>query len=104
MECRGGSCWRSSGRRGEGRGRGGGEDGFAGGDVRGTVGWFTTVYPVVLERETGEGVGERLKSVKEQLRKIPRQGMGYGQMKYVKGEEGLRGGAVAEVCFNYLGQ
>jgi non-ribosomal peptide synthase protein (TIGR01720 family) len=85
----------------EGHGR---EDVFAGVDVSRTVGWFTTVYPVVLEVEEGEDEGERLKSVKEQLRGIPRQGMGYGVMRYVNGDEALRQAPAAEVCFNYLGQ
>jgi len=89
----------------EGHGREVGEEGW---EVSRTVGWFTSIYPVVVERREGEGVGERLKRVKEEMRRIPGKGSGYGVLKYLREEEGLRqrisreGGA--EVLFNYLGQ
>jgi amino acid adenylation domain-containing protein/non-ribosomal peptide synthase protein (TIGR01720 family) len=77
-------------------------------DVTRTVGWFTALYPAIIEVERGAGIGEQLKSVKEQLRKIPERGVGYGLLKYVTGEEGVRervrGMGEAEVAFNYLGQ
>src|SRR4030095_10974686 len=76
-------------------------------DVTRTVGWFTSVYPVVLER-AGGGIEEELKRVKEELRRIPRRGVGYGVLKYMSREEEvrerLRGGEEAEISFNYLGQ
>ena len=86
----------------EGHGR---EELFRELDVNRTVGWFTTIYPVVLEVEGGQGVGRVLKSVKEQLRAVPGKGIGYGILRYLRqgrGEE-LKGEA-AEVSFNYLGQ
>jgi non-ribosomal peptide synthase protein (TIGR01720 family) len=81
----------------EGHGR---EDLFEGVDLSRTVGWFTTIYPVRLRREKG-GWGELLKGVKEQLRSVPQRGIGYGVLRYLRGEE-LQSGA--EVSFNYLGQ
>ncbi|MEK7784670.1 MAG: condensation domain-containing protein, partial [Chloroflexota bacterium] len=75
-------------------------------DVSRTVGWFTTVYPVKLERQEGNP-GEALKTVKEQLRRIPRRGLGYGLLRYLGGEstrEQLRTLPQAEATFNYLGQ
>jgi len=77
-------------------------------DVSRTVGWFTTVYPVLLEvpgRQTE--VGEVLKQVKEQMRQIPEQGLGYGVLRYQGAEsvrERLRDLPQAEVLFNYGGQ
>ena len=73
-------------------------------DVSRTVGWFTTIYPVLLEVNGGEA-GEVVKQIKEQVREIPGQGLGYGVLRYL-GEAGerLRALPQAEVSFNYLGQ
>jgi non-ribosomal peptide synthase protein (TIGR01720 family) len=68
-----------------------------------SVGWFTTLYPVRLRRAEG-GVAERLTAVREQLRGVPRKGMGYGLLKYVRAEASLAGADEPEVSFNYLGQ
>jgi non-ribosomal peptide synthase protein (TIGR01720 family) len=71
-----------------------------GAEVRGAVGWFTSLYPVVLEAKWDE-VGEGLKAVKEQLRRVPGGGLGYGLLRYRNGGPAMNGG---EVMFNYLGQ
>jgi amino acid adenylation domain-containing protein/non-ribosomal peptide synthase protein (TIGR01720 family) len=84
----------------EGHGR---EELFEGVDLSRTVGWFTTIYPVRL-RWPGGGVGEALKGIKEQLRAVPRRGIGFGLLRWTsEGGEELRG-AAAQVSFNYLGQ
>jgi non-ribosomal peptide synthase protein (TIGR01720 family) len=73
-----------------------------------TVGWFTSLYPVALELPETEDWGEKLKSIKEQLRGVPHRGMSYGWLRYVRGDEELSrqlaGAPQAEVVFNYLGQ
>jgi non-ribosomal peptide synthase protein (TIGR01720 family) len=88
----------------EGHGR---EDLFDDVDLSRTVGWFTSIYPVRLE-VPGAGVdwqpGEALKSVKEQLRRIPNRGIGYGILRYLTADSGLTGGVEAPILFNYLGQ
>ena len=47
-------------------------------------------------------------NIKEQLRAVPNRGVGYGLLRYVRGDEAvaaaLRALPQAEVCFNYLGQ
>jgi non-ribosomal peptide synthase protein (TIGR01720 family) len=76
-------------------------------DVSRTVGWFTTLFPVLLEIDPAETPVETLKSVKEQLRLITGAGLGYGLLRYLKGPEvaePLRALPQAEVSFNYLGQ
>ena len=77
-------------------------------DVSRTVGWFTSIFPFVLESPAaGETSGETLKRVKEQLRRIPQHGVGYGLLKYLNENEQIRGamrGARADLSFNYLGQ
>ncbi|HKE59594.1 MAG TPA: condensation domain-containing protein, partial [Pyrinomonadaceae bacterium] len=76
-------------------------------DVSRTVGWFTTIFPVHLNLQKNLASGEALKAVKEQLRRIPNRGIGYGVLRYLdadgKGEQ-LRQLRIPEVSFNYLGQ
>src|SRR5205085_1470725 len=88
----------------EGHGR---EEVVEGVDVARTVGWFTTVYPVLLEL-AGADIAAALKGIKEQLRGVPSRGIGYGVLKYLSADEGLSTKldelAAAEVSFNYLGQ
>jgi amino acid adenylation domain-containing protein/non-ribosomal peptide synthase protein (TIGR01720 family) len=89
----------------EGHGR---EEVLEGVDIARTVGWFTTISPVTLKIEDEEGAGDRLKSVKEQLRRVPQRGIGYGLLRYLSPDEDvrrkLRGRADAQISFNYLGQ
>src|SRR5205085_403472 len=77
-------------------------------DVSRTVGWFTTMFPVLLEVGESSEPGEALKRIKEQLRGVPRRGLGYGLLKSVRGDAALgeRLGRMqqAEIGFNYLGQ
>jgi non-ribosomal peptide synthase protein (TIGR01720 family) len=86
----------------EGHGR---EDLFEDVDSSRTVGWFTTMYPVLLH--AGGDAGDALRRAKETLRAIPRRGIGYGLLRWV-GEPAdralLAGRARPEVSFNYLGQ
>ena len=68
----------------EGHGR---EEIVEGCDLSRTVGWFTTIFPVLLEVNNSSGPGETLKSVKEQLRRVPNRGIGYGLLRYLRGDE-----------------
>jgi amino acid adenylation domain-containing protein/non-ribosomal peptide synthase protein (TIGR01720 family) len=79
----------------------------AGPDVSRTVGWFTSAYPVRVELPASGDPGESLKAVKEQLRRVPRNGAGYGLLRYLSMGEISRELAEApepEIGFNYLGQ
>lgn len=77
-------------------------------DISRTVGWFTTLFPVLLDLRCISEPGEALKTVKETLRCIPNQGIGYGLLRYLSGEpeatEKFHAPPQAEVSFNYLGQ
>ncbi|GAX38385.1 non-ribosomal peptide synthetase [Nodularia sp. NIES-3585] len=84
----------------EGHGR---EEIFEDVDLLRTVGWFTTIFPVVLDVSKTNAVGEAVQAVKEQLRRIPNRGIGYGVLRYLKGESRLHQ-LKADVRFNYLGQ
>ena len=88
----------------EGHGR---EDIFEDLDLSRTVGWFTTIFPVRLRLGSAHP-GEALKQIKEQLRAIPKRGLGFGLMRYLSGDaqviERLRSIPQPEISFNYLGQ
>ena len=85
----------------EGHGR---EDMFDSIDLSRSVGWFTSLYPVRLVPGGAES-GTCLKAIKEQLRRVPNKGLGYGVLRYLgAGDAVLAQGAYPQVTFNYLGQ
>jgi amino acid adenylation domain-containing protein/non-ribosomal peptide synthase protein (TIGR01720 family) len=85
----------------EGHGR---EDLFADVDLSRTAGWFTAVYPVAFELPEG-GEAPLLKTVKEQLRRVPRGGIGFGVLRHLSADgEALAAQREPEISFNYLGQ
>ncbi|OOC56254.1 MULTISPECIES: non-ribosomal peptide synthetase [Nocardiopsis] len=98
--------WTGSGRilvEKEGHGR---EDLFEDVDLSRTVGWFTTVYPVVLDLPEGDGWPGTVAAVKRQTRSAPR-GIGFGALRYLAegpDTEPLRALPEVPVSFNYLGR
>jgi non-ribosomal peptide synthase protein (TIGR01720 family) len=84
----------------EGHGR---EDLFEGVDLSRTVGWFTSLFPVLLDVSATLDPGSALKSVKEQLRAVPHRGIGYGILRWLGRNDSLPT-PEPEVSFNYLGQ
>ncbi len=71
-------------------------------DVSRTVGWFTSLFPVLLTVENAS-----LPVIKEQLRAVPQKGMSYGWLRYLSGNDIAQQLAAlpnAQVMFNYLGQ
>ncbi|WP_042703453.1 non-ribosomal peptide synthetase, partial [Azospirillum sp. B506] len=86
----------------EGHGR---EELGTGLDVSRSVGWFTTAYPVHLH--PGGEPGAAIMAVKEQLRAVPGNGLGYGVLRHLGDAESravLSALPEARVTFNYLGQ
>ncbi|WSG61650.1 amino acid adenylation domain-containing protein [Nocardia sp. NBC_01730] len=86
-----------------------------GADLTRTVGWFTTTYPVRLDLAdididdafaAGAAAGAVIKSVKEQLRQVPGNGIGYGLLRYLDADTARILGALPapQVSFNYLGR
>ncbi|MGE6737362.1 condensation domain-containing protein, partial [Streptomyces sp. NPDC059900] len=75
-------------------------------DLSRTVGWFTGMHPVRLEAGDSVAVGEVVKGVKEQLRAVPEDGLGYGMLRYLHADTAaaLAGLPPAQVGFNYLGR
>jgi non-ribosomal peptide synthase protein (TIGR01720 family) len=89
----------------EGHGR---EDIVADVDVTRTVGWFTTVFPILVRCVPGDAPDAALHDVKEQLRRIPARGIGYGLLRHLKRDDPVNRALAtlppAQVSFNYMGQ
>ncbi|MEO0770473.1 MAG: amino acid adenylation domain-containing protein, partial [Cyanobacteria bacterium J06649_4] len=77
-------------------------------DLSRTVGWFTTLYPVLFNLPAKDDLGALIKATKETLRAVPNQGIGYGILRYLQGGELTRNlvdiAVEPPVRFNYLGQ
>ncbi len=74
-------------------------------DISRTVGWFTTVFPVVVP--VAPDIGDTIKQVKETLRAIPDNGIGYGILRHLGPAEircELARRVAPRITFNYLGQ
>ncbi|WP_021170822.1 Linear gramicidin synthase subunit D [Sporomusa ovata DSM 2662] len=67
-----------------------------------TVGWFTSVYPIVLT-DIGFDIRTDIRRVKETLRRVPNHGIGYGILQYI-GEPALDQQLQPDISFNYLGE
>ncbi|MEW5928283.1 MAG: amino acid adenylation domain-containing protein [Gemmatimonadota bacterium] len=76
-------------------------------DLTRTTGWFTSIFPVRLSLPADVDEGALLMSVKEQLRAVPRRGVGFGILRYL-GSDDVRARLAAlpraEVSLNYLGR
>ncbi|MFB8237929.1 non-ribosomal peptide synthase/polyketide synthase [Kitasatospora purpeofusca] len=84
-------------------------------DLTRTVGWLTAMYPVRIDLAGvdtaqalagGPATARAAKAVKEQLRRIPDHGLGYGLLRYLdpQSSERLAGGAEPQLAFNYFGR
>lgn len=84
-------------------------------DTSGTVGWFTTVYPVrvgagetaidVDRAETDrEAAARLLAGVAAHLSGVPHQGLDYGLLRYVERRPELTSARDPQIQFNYVGR
>jgi non-ribosomal peptide synthase protein (TIGR01720 family) len=86
----------------EGHGR---ESLFPDVDLTRTIGWFTTLFPVVLRLSETNDLGEAIKAIKEQLHHIPDRGLSYGLLHHLTSPSPLANDRkLAPISFNYLGQ
>ncbi|HYO52246.1 non-ribosomal peptide synthetase, partial [Archangium sp.] len=88
----------------EGHGR---EELFEDVNLSRTVGWFTTVFPMQLDLSEATDPASALGVVREEMRRLPQRGMGYGLLRYLRKDgaaQGLKSLPRAEVSFNYWGQ
>ena len=76
-------------------------------DLRRTVGWLTTVYPVALTCTNGRDTSTRqlLDEVADTVRAVPHYGLGYGLLRYMYAPTSRQLGGVrpADIFFSYVG-
>jgi amino acid adenylation domain-containing protein/non-ribosomal peptide synthase protein (TIGR01720 family)/FkbM family methyltransferase len=88
----------------EGHGR---EEILEGVDISRTVGWFTTLHPVLLDISYENDLSRQIKEVKECLRQVPNKGIGYGILKYLTAPGNKKDVVFQlnhQISFNYLGR
>ncbi len=79
---------------------------FEGVDVSRTVGWFTSVYPFVVEIPTTDPL-VLVRTVRDQFARIPNGGIGYGMLKYMPqpaSSKPMTFRLKAQASFNFLGE
>ncbi|MEV7656743.1 amino acid adenylation domain-containing protein, partial [Streptomyces anulatus] len=73
-----------------------------------TVGWFTTLFPVVVDPGAAPDptapayLAAALKAVKEDLARVPSNGVSYGALRYLSDD--VPAVPAPQVLFNYLGR
>lgn len=75
-------------------------------DLSRTAGWFTSLSPLMLVLPEEGDEGPAIRAVKEQLRAVPQNGIGYGMLRFLADEDTRRKLAAQpqpEILFNYLG-
>ena len=65
-------------------------------NVAGTVGWFTSMYPFLIE--SSGNLDTDINSARQRMRGLPRNGLGYGALY------GYTNNSLPIVSFNYLGR
>ncbi|WP_067449799.1 non-ribosomal peptide synthetase [Actinomadura macra] len=91
------------------------EGAVPGADVSRTVGGFTSVFPVRLDLTGidldeafagGPAAGAVIKAVKERLRAVPDEGIGYGLLRYLNPDTApvLRDHPIGQIGFTYVGR
>lgn len=75
-------------------------------NVSRTVGWFTSMYPVIINMGSLAGVDSLLKEVKKAMDEIPHKGFDYSILKYCRedcGDSRVNFDKQFEILFNFLG-
>src|SRR5262249_31659843 len=77
-------------------------------DVSNTVGWFTSIFPILLEPVDADESRGALAAIQDQLRQTPLSGIGYGLLRYATYDATIRRSLEAlpqaGISFNYLGR
>ncbi|MFJ7187066.1 condensation domain-containing protein [Lysinibacillus xylanilyticus] len=72
-----------------------------------TVGWFTSVFPMLFNLSEAANIASLIKETKETIRRVPNKGIGYGILKFLSSNNQLnkeKSKDIAEIGFNYLGE
>ena len=76
-------------------------------DLTRTIGWFNTIYPVLLDMGPNPNLIESAREINRQLRRVPHGGTGYGILRYLSNDPDIAGhlrtALEPQVFFNYMG-
>ncbi len=76
-------------------------------DLTRTIGWFNTIYPVLLDMGPSPNLVESARELNRQLRRVPHGGTGYGILRYLSNDADVAGHLAKalepQVFFNYFG-
>ncbi len=76
-------------------------------DLTRTIGWFNTIYPVLLDMGPNPDLVESARELNRQLRRVPHGGTGYGILRYLSQDPDIAGHLAKalepQVFFNYFG-
>ncbi|MFT4127439.1 MAG: amino acid adenylation domain-containing protein, partial [Gordonia sp. (in: high G+C Gram-positive bacteria)] len=72
-------------------------------DLSRTVGWFTAVSPVTVDIDPAAAPIPTVKAVKEAVAERPDNGIGFGALRYLAPDTGLRDRPLPPITFNFLG-
>jgi len=70
-------------------------------NISGVIGWFTSIFPFYSKIDENKNLGHNIKNIKEALRNIPLNGIGFGILKYLAKKDY---NVEYEVGFNFLGE
>lgn len=73
-------------------------------EVSRTVGWFTSMFPIILDMTGPNNYPIFIKKTKEMLRDIPNLGIGYGVNRFIFNRDKFNDETRSDILFNYLGQ
>ncbi|PFH58188.1 hypothetical protein XA68_14045 [Ophiocordyceps unilateralis] len=75
-------------------------------DVSGTIGWFTTMYPLAVPITPDQSVTHAVRLVKDTRRKVPRMGLPFYACQHYSqsGRQAFQGHDVYEIVFNFTGR
>jgi amino acid adenylation domain-containing protein len=89
----------------EGHGR---ESDSASVDVTRTMGWFTSLYPVVVDVPGSSDITAAATTIRDQIQSVSRSGRDYGVLRYLHPDEDVRSRIALDhqehVVLNYLGR
>ena len=76
-------------------------------DLSRTVGWFNTIYPVLLDMGPDPDPIASARELNRQLRRVPHGGMGFGVLRYLSTDpdvvDHMNKALAPQVFFNYFG-
>jgi amino acid adenylation domain-containing protein/non-ribosomal peptide synthase protein (TIGR01720 family) len=76
-------------------------------NINRTIGWFTTIFPAILDISSPHDLSQQIKTIKETLHQMPHKGIGYGILNHLTPHRlvgKLEFKLQPQVSFNYLGQ